>query len=154
DLSDLSYDFNALHLGLIAAGPDATDAIKGLTAALGHRHLLVHPDDETIWAWVGDKHKVDTSRLERLVSSHWPPQVALAIGKQGRGLHGWRLTHRQAKAALPIALRMSRRIVRYADVTLLASMLQDDLLATSLSEQYLIPIQRQRDGGKAARKTL
>jgi len=55
---------------------------------------------------------------------------------------------------LPIALRTSENAVRYADVALLASILQDDLLATSLREIYLKPLERDRDGGETIRKTL
>src|SRR4029077_6656331 len=62
--------------------------------------------------------------------------------------------HRQAKAALPVAERRGQVIVRYADVALLASMLRDDLLATSLRQLYLEPLARAKDGGKVARETL
>jgi DNA-binding PucR family transcriptional regulator len=64
------------------------------------------------------------------------------------------LTHQQASAALPIALRSPEPFVRYADVALLASILQDDLLASSLRELYLDPLERERDGGEVARRTL
>src|SRR5262249_23743954 len=43
---------------------------------------------------------------------------------------------------------------RYADVALEASMLQDELLVTSLRELYLNPLADERDGGEALRQTL
>ena len=49
-----------------------------------------------------------------------PAEVALAIGEPGQGLAGWRFSHRQAAAALPIALHSDRTHTRYADVALLA----------------------------------
>jgi DNA-binding PucR family transcriptional regulator len=78
----------------------------------------------------------------------------LALGDPAQGLVGWRLTHRQARATLPIAVRSSKPVVRYADVSLLASIMQDDLLATSLREQYLVPLSYERDGGQIFRSTL
>ena len=44
--------------------------------------------------------------------------------------------------------------MRYAEVALLASMLRDDLLVSSLEEIYLAPLARERDGGVVARATL
>jgi DNA-binding PucR family transcriptional regulator len=44
--------------------------------------------------------------------------------------------------------------VRYADVAMLAATLQNDVLATSLRELYLVPLERERDGGKTLRQTL
>jgi DNA-binding PucR family transcriptional regulator len=55
---------------------------------------------------------------------------------------------------MPIALRSPQVLVRYADVALLASILQDDLLATSLQQLYLAPLGAERDGGQALRETL
>ncbi|HWC47817.1 MAG TPA: helix-turn-helix domain-containing protein, partial [Solirubrobacterales bacterium] len=40
------------------------------------------------------------------------------------------------------------------DVAVLASLLRDDLGATSLRQLYLEPLESMRDGGKAARETL
>jgi hypothetical protein len=51
-------------------------------------------------------------------------------------------------------LRGPSGLVRYGDVALLASMLCDDLLSTSLRQLYLDPLKGERDGGKVARKTL
>ena len=42
----------------------------------------------------------------------------------------------------------------YADVALLAAIAADDLIATSLRQLYLAPLERARDGGKVARRTL
>jgi DNA-binding PucR family transcriptional regulator len=84
----------------------------------------------------------------------WPNRVSLAIGESSRGLAGWRLTHRQARAAVPVAKRSSTSSTRYSNVALVASMLQDDLLSTSLRELYLDPLSDERDGGEALRQTL
>jgi DNA-binding PucR family transcriptional regulator len=80
--------------------------------------------------------------------------MLVTVGEPGEGFLAWRLSHRQAKAALPIAERQGQPIVRYADVALQASIARDDLVTTSLHQLYLEPLERARDGGKAARETL
>jgi DNA-binding PucR family transcriptional regulator len=80
--------------------------------------------------------------------------VMLALGEPGRGLAGWRLTHRQAQAALLVALRRPRRCTRYADVALLASALTDEALATVLIDVYLAPLEDSRGSGPVLRETL
>jgi DNA-binding PucR family transcriptional regulator len=152
--TDLGYEFDAQHVGAIASGPGGTDAFRDLAAALDHRLLLVCRSAGTVWAWLGGRHGIDLDELERVASARWPKQVSLAVGEPGQGFAGWRLTHQQARAALLIALRSSKGYVRYADVAVLASMLQDDLLVTSLRERYLAPLAQERDGGEALRATL
>jgi hypothetical protein len=156
DSAELRYQFDGWHLGTIAAGPGAPQAMRDLAGVLDRRLLLLHcPDDETVWAWLGGRRRVDPEDLlESIVPETWPSHLSLALGEPSEGLAGWRLTHRQAAAALPIALRSPQVAVRYADVALLASMLQDDLLATSMRQLYLAPLAEARDGGEVARQTL
>ncbi len=154
DASELDYDLSAHHLGVIATGPEAADAIRDLATFFDCRLLLVNRGERAVWAWLGGRQKLGPDRVERLTDRGLPEQVSLAIGEPSRGLAGWRLTHQQAQAALPIALRSSERMVRYSDVALLASMLRDDLLAMSLRELYLTPLTAERDGGAVLRETL
>ena len=153
DTSEWAYDFEAHHLGLIASGPGANQAILDLGAALDRSLLVVPCAEDIVWAWLGGRRGLEGDPLKRLLGSGWPARVSLAIGEPGEGVSGWRLTHQQARAALPIALR-SDGPVRYADVALLASMLRDDLLTTSLRRLYLAPLECERDGGKVMRDTL
>jgi hypothetical protein len=154
DTSELAYEFEATHLGLIAKGRGVEEAIQELATALDRRLLLIHPGEGMTWAWLGGRRSVDREDLERIVSKALPSQAFLALGELGQGPSGWRLTHRQARAALPIALRTQEPFVSYGDVALLASILQDDLLATSLRRIFLEPLEDERDGGEAARATL
>jgi hypothetical protein len=154
DTSDLPYEFDAHHLGLISSGQGAGDALARLAKALDRRLLLVQRDDGTTWAWLGGRGEPGAERLELTLAKEWPPHFSLALGEPGQGLAGWRLTHRQAQAALPIALRSKDTCVRYSDVALLASVLRDDLLVTSLRQLYLEPLTREPDQGKTARDTL
>jgi PucR C-terminal helix-turn-helix domain/GGDEF-like domain len=154
DTSQLGYELDAWHLGVLVSGPGAAEAIRDFATALDRYLLLIRGGEGKTWAWLGGRHRVDPTEIERLISSNWPTPTALAVGEPAHGLAGWRLTHRQAQAAMPIALRSPRKLVRYVDVALPASMLQDDLLATSLRQLYLAPLSAERDGGKTLRKTL
>jgi len=154
DASGLGYDFEGHHLALIAIGDGAAETVRDLACALDRCLLSVRRDETTVWAWFGGRRAADLEELGRLLSAGWPAEVILSLGEPAHGLAGWRLSHRQARATLPIALRKGEGITRYGDVALLASMLQDDLLASSLRELYLKPLERDRDGGEAARETL
>lgn len=153
DTSQLDYDFEACHLGVTAKGTGAAEAVQALAAPLDRRLLLVHRSDGVVWGWLGGRQPLDVAELRRRATAP-PEQVSVALGEPARGLGGWRLTHQQARAALPIALRSPGTLMRYAEVSLLASIAQDELLATSLKALYLDPLQRERDGGGVARETL
>ncbi len=154
DFSDLAYDLDRHHLGVVASGPEAPRALQDLAKALDRRLLLIRHDEEQVWAWFGGQLPIDPGGMQSRISQRWPAGVPVAIGEPAQGLPGWRLTHRQARAALPIALHSPGRLVRYIDVALLASMLRDDLLATSLREIYLAPLAEERDQGETSRETL
>jgi PucR C-terminal helix-turn-helix domain/GGDEF-like domain len=154
DTSEFDYEFDAWHVGVLAVGEDAPAAVRALAGALDRRLLLVSGGERPVWAWFGGRRKIATTELERVLKSTWPRGVSLAIGEPAEGLPGWRLTHEQARAVLPVAMRSPDTYIRYADAALLASMLQDDLLATSLRELYLMPLAGERDGGEILRQTL
>jgi PucR C-terminal helix-turn-helix domain/GGDEF-like domain len=154
DTSELAYDFGGAHLALVGAGPEVGDAMRDLAPGLDRRLLTVCRGQGEVWGWLGGRQPLEMEELVRHVRERWPARMPLAIGEPAAGLTGWRLTHRQARAALPIAQRDHESCVRYADVALLAAVLQDDLLAASLCRLYLEPLERARDGGKIARETL
>lgn len=152
DSSDLDYDFDGCHLGLVAHGRGAIELVAALAEPLEYRRLLVERE-EAVWLWFGSRLPLDPAAMERdLPVSRLT--VALAIGEPAEGIAGWRLTHQQAQAVLPVARARGGGVTHYADAALLASTLQDDLLATSLRRMYLDPLSADRDGGVISRKTL
>jgi PucR-like helix-turn-helix protein/diguanylate cyclase with GGDEF domain len=153
DTAELAYRLEDHHLGAVTAGPGAMAALRELATALDRRLLFVEREEEVVWAWLGGRTQISAEELKAKLTT-WPERLPLAFGEPGHGLTGWRLTHRQARAAWPIALRGPERIVCYAEVALLAATLQDDLFATSLRQLYLDPLEAERDGGQAARATL
>lgn len=148
------YDFEANHLGVVAAGSGAGEALRALSERLDRSLLLAQPDERICWAWLGGRLRLKPSELEILIEFPWPDRIAVACGEPARGFAGWRQTHRQAAAALGVAERRTGRAVRYADVALLAAVLKDDLTLTSLRELYLQPLGQERDRGESAKKTL
>jgi len=151
ETSELNYDLGLFHVGLVAHGPEAADTIRALATRMDKRLLLVRRPDESVWAWLGSGRPRDLgTEIPELERSG----ITVALGEPSGDVNGWRLTHRQAKATLPIALRGRESVVRYADVALLASILEDDLLTTSLPALFLAPLEHQRDGGDEAQRTL
>jgi hypothetical protein len=154
DASDLAYDFEGHHVALVAQGAEAGRAIKQISSSLDRRLLSVPSGEGTQWGWLGSSRRTDVARLRTVAARTLPDGVRLALGEPAEGMEGWRLTHRQARAALPIAVREKEPVVRYADVALIASIASDELLVKSLRQLYLEPLSEERDGGKALRCTL
>jgi hypothetical protein len=151
----LDYDFDGHHLGLMVKGEGAHEAMRGLAAALDRRLLADPHQEEPAWAcWLGGRARIGSEEAARALGSISPDSIIAAIGEPAEGIAGWRLSHRQAKAALPIAERRGEPVLRYADVAVLASILRDDLGTTSLRQLYLQPLKTTKDGGKIARETL
>jgi PucR C-terminal helix-turn-helix domain/GGDEF-like domain len=154
DPGELGYDLELWHVGVIAVGKGAEAGIRALATALDRRLLLVHRGEETFWAWLGGIRRMGRDDLERLVAWEWPGQVRVATGEPAKGLVGWRFSHEQAGAALPIAMGGAATHVRYADVALLASMLKDEVLLRSLDELYLAPLAAGAIGEETLCETL
>ena len=154
DTTELRYGFEGCHLGLLASGPGAAEALAALARSLDARLLTVRREEGVLWAWLGSRRRLDPAEVEALAGGEPAEGPVLAIGEAGEGIAGWRLSHRQAKAALSVALRGGDRVVRYADVALLACALGDELLRTGLRDLYSAPLEAGRDGGATLRRTL
>ena len=155
DHSELGYELDGHHLALMAKGEGAEDLIRDLAGAVDRRLLAVQREEEPTWAcWLGGRRQLTSERALAALPGEIPAGVFVTVGEPGEGLSGWRFSHRQAKAALPIAERRAQSLVRYPDVALLAAIAGDDLIASSLRQLYLAPLERARDGGKVSRETL
>jgi len=155
DRAELGYDVDGCHLGAIAIGPAAGEALRNVAAEIGSRLLCVLRGEDAAWGWLGHWRPLAVREVERAVEGPGVAAgVSLALGEPERGIEGWRLTHMQAQAALRVALLSRQPLTRYADVALLASVLRDDALAGSLVEIYLSPLGDRRNGGAVLRETL
>jgi sugar diacid utilization regulator len=154
DASSLQYTLDGFHLGLVIAGQDLAAPLQELRKKATSRLLLLEPSDEIHWIWLGGSRQVVLATLNCLLKLTWPPQTAIAYGDPAESLDGWRLTHRQAAAALPLAQQGPDRVVRYTRAALLVTALQDDLLASSLRQAYLAPLEGEPGSGHTAKDTL
>jgi hypothetical protein len=152
DADQLEYELDRWHLGLVVCGPSLTRVLRETAALLGCRLLIVQRSDTTAWAWLGSRREIISTALERHLGGG-VGGARMAIGEPASGIEGFRLTHRQARAALSVAERMAQPLTRYADVALLAAALQDDALAESLVSLYLSPLGEESEGA-ALRETL
>jgi hypothetical protein len=161
DASRLAYDFDLHHVALVALGAKALEAVGDFASAAGPVHLIVPRGEGLVWGWVGSCECFTSEGLDVLASDSREAarrrrtgETRLAIGEPGQGLAGWRLSHHQAKAALAVAQMGSDTVVRYADVAMLATILKDELLMSSLQHLYLEPLDGERGGGEELRRTL
>jgi DNA-binding PucR family transcriptional regulator len=155
DHSKLGYDLDDHHLAVMAKGEGAGELMRRFAKAVDRRLLSVQREEEPVWAcWLGGRRQLTPEQAMAAIAGEVPDGVFVTVGEPGEGLQGWRFSHLQAKAALPVAERRSQPVVRYADVALLASITRDDLVAASLRQFYLAPLEQARDGGKVARETL
>jgi DNA-binding PucR family transcriptional regulator len=154
-LVELRYDIHASwHLGLVATGARAEVVVGTLKSSLSQGLLVVPQDDGIIWVWFARSRKPAVAEIERMLPAGEQPGVSVAIGEPGQGIDGWRQTHREAQAALLVALCEPQRFARYADCHFLAAARQIDTLANALQQKYLTPLRGERDGGATLRKTL
>lgn len=153
EASDLAYDFDLWHIGMILIGGNAKGTVGLLAKRLGYRSLCVERDNETVWAWLGCVHRPPVAKLERSLVDH-APEVSAAIGEPRTGLEGWRLTHREAQIGLQVMLQKPRRFTRGSDVVLLAGVLRDDTLVRSLLDTYIGPLEECANSGRILRETL
>jgi len=153
DPSPLGYDFDGHHVGLAVIADRPNDAIQALAANFDCRLLLVRPMERTAWAWLGGRCRIDPTEIHRVATAVGGVN-GFAIGEPAEGLDGWRLTHRQAVAAVLVAEQGDESVVRYADVPLIAAVAESDLLGSSLRQLFIEPLERDRDGGSKAFETL
>ncbi len=150
---ELDYDLDAWHIGVVAIGARALEFVRTVAAATGCEHLSVSPGGSTVWVWFGRRRQPTAVDIKQL-SSGRPEGVSVAMGEPRQGIEGWRLTHREAQAALLVARRKPPGLTRCSDVLLEAAMLHHDALATSLVETFLSPLDGLGYRGQTARDTL
>jgi PucR C-terminal helix-turn-helix domain/GGDEF-like domain len=154
EVSELSYEFDLWHLGLIVKGDVADRALQVLAANRGQRLLSVSSSTELLWVWLGTRSRPTAEEIEDILCpAGWPAKLLVAAGEPARGLDGWRLTHWQAQEALRASLA-SQRPSRYADVSLLTLVLQNDVATRSLTDIFLTPLGPRHGKGEVVRRTL
>jgi hypothetical protein len=142
--TDLGYRLDGCHVGVIAIGARAELECRALAESLGCDLLSVPCDEGRVWAWFGSPRQIEIVKLARLAEGR--TTLSLAAGEPRRDLEGWRLTHEEARATLPVALLEPAGFTRYSDVALVADALQNEAACKSLIDRYLEPWNKPRDG--------
>jgi PucR C-terminal helix-turn-helix domain/GGDEF-like domain len=157
--AELGYELDALHLGVIARGSGAAALVEDLAEGCERKLLLVPAGEEVVCGWLGGQRRPAPGEIECVLVARgdWGG-VSLAIGEPGRGLDGWRQTHRQAQMALSVALCGPPGLTRFADVAVLAPMVVNRALGGWLVESFLAPLDHDEEGprsdGAVLRETL
>jgi hypothetical protein len=155
DTTKLEYTLGGRwHLGMIAVGAGAGPLLKRLATTFDCQLLPIERGEQAVWGWLGSRVRVPTREVAQFQENEDSDGVSLAIGEPARGFDGWRLTHRQAQAALWVALRRRQPVTCYAEDLLIAAALRDDVLARSLRDIYFLPLQDKGDGGVILCETL
>lgn len=154
DFVELGYELQDWHVAAVTSDGASTEVLGEIGAALDRRVLEVRQQDGQSWVWLGGRRQLDMSEFLESLARRWPGDVPLALGEPGEGMSGWRLSHRQARAVWSVGNRGGKGITRYADVALLASMLRDELLTTSLHQMFIEPLEAERDGSRVLMETL
>jgi sugar diacid utilization regulator len=144
DASELGYQFDAWHTGMILTGVGAAAVARRLAGGLGCELLLVSRGEKAAWTWLGRRRRLEAVELERFVETCKARGVTLVVGEPGQGFTGWRLTHLQARATQRVAMCSARPVMRYSDVALQALVLLNEDLADSFIDLYLAPLKRNR----------
>jgi len=151
---DFDYDLRNFHVATVGHGSNFDQAIRKLAVRLGAVSLLVEGDDGLQWAWIGRRDRLDSGQISIELAGALGRDLRIGVGEPAQGRAGWRLSHNQARAALSVAGRTRKEVVRYADVALLASAIKDEVLTTSLRALYLEPLEDERGDGETLRHTL
>ena len=153
DAAGLDYELDAWHLGLVLTSSRPDVAARTLSAGLNRQLLVVPQGNDGAWAWLGGRQRTMVDEVERYLGAGVLGDVTVAAGEPHWGLEGWRLTHHEARAAQQVMMRRPQPLIQASDVILLAAVLRDEMLAQSLRETYLAPLD-DGDSGLGLRETL
>lgn len=153
DAAGLDYELDVWHLGLVITSSRPDVVARTLSAGLKRQLLVVPQGNDSAWAWLGGRARPMVDDVQRYLGSGVLGDVALAVGEPHWGLEGWRLTHHEARAAQQVMMRRPQPLIRASEVILLAAVLRDEMLAQSLRETYLAPLD-EGDSGLGLRETL
>jgi PucR C-terminal helix-turn-helix domain/GGDEF-like domain len=152
--ASLGYDLDLHHMGIIATGLGATDAIKALARNLDHQLLLVGVEDGLVMGWLGSH--MNGVRPRRLLRDFEPPAgTTLAVGNVRSGYEGLRRTHREASDAHAVSCRRQpHAITLYDDVILEVLALRDEKAAREFIADVLGDLDQDEKGSQRLRATL
>jgi hypothetical protein len=115
--SHFDVDLNHYHLGFVAWGEGADDAVRKLGGALGRPVLLTLRLHNNWWGWISGSRPLDPRGQEKLRSFDPGPGIRIAFGLEGFGEAGLRSTNHQALRAQWVA-PAGPSVIHYGDVAI------------------------------------
>jgi hypothetical protein len=152
--TDLDFDLDQHHLGLLAWGTAGDEAARQLAASLRRPLLMVAPLGHLWWGWISGQKPFDSSEQRVVEFFELPAGAGLAIGLQEIGPRGFRATHRQAKRARMLSPPGALTTTRYADVAVEALATENEQEARSFVERELGVLGDETTASGRIRETL
>ncbi|WP_445399522.1 helix-turn-helix domain-containing protein [Streptomyces sp. LE64] len=143
------YDLNAEHVAVVAQGPAAA-CLAAFARECEQSAFAVFTDRSVVWAWfssVGPE-TVREAVWER-AQRGW-----LGAGEPGKGVAGFRRTHREAQSASRVCSWTGRRSARFADIEPEAIGLADIDATRALVHRRLGQLAEEGARHDSLRKTL
>lgn len=149
----LDYEVEqAWHVCVIAAGKGCDQVLGRIKARLKGGMLVVSLADGTRLAWLCT---ADRARLDGLADGlEADPLVRLCISDSRHRMSGFHQAYSEAERAWPVACQAAQTVTRAGDVTLLAALHGNAVLARLHRERYLNPLETLPFGGQQALETL
>lgn len=149
----IDYPFDGWHVGMLLVGKGGDDCARSIAAGIGRRVLAVARPEAVTWAWIGGRERPRLPELEATVEEHGRG-ISVGIGEPRRALAGWRHSHQEARAAFQVMRHRPRPLTKAREVLLLAAVLRDEMLAQSLRDTYMAPLDDFGSSAGALRETL
>jgi DNA-binding PucR family transcriptional regulator len=153
EAAELGYDLTATHLGVLAWGPDAAEALRDLAGQLDSRLLVIGVREQTFWGWLG-RTASSGDRAESLRRFAPPAGTRLAAGGEASGVEGFRRTHAEAQSARRGARSQTRAVTLYEDVVLETLAARDSAAAAAFVAAELRGIDGDDATSRKLRETL
>lgn len=155
----LGYELRRHHVALrVSSGANEVEglerAVREAAAALGSDPLVIPSGAARHDVWCGSFEPFDTVELERYRP---PPGVAIAFGKAGEGIAGFRTSHAQAVEATRVYWLGDGRlapVVGYASVELVALLANDVPRARRFVADQLGELAADDEGAERLRQTV
>jgi hypothetical protein len=155
EMDELNYEVpTRWHLGMVAVGAEAVEALRRLKAASGRALLCVPADEGTLWASLATKGELTFAQFKLLLSTNGCSDAPLATGDPGKGLEGLRQSHEEAQVAVQLTGRESCGPTRCADILPIAGALQSEAIIGMYRKSYICPLDKLPKGGQPTRKAL
>jgi DNA-binding PucR family transcriptional regulator len=151
---DDTYRFAAWHLAMIVSAGTPMHELQGLAARLESQALIVAQADGTHWVWLGRQQPIYYAEVKRQLMTGSKPELKFALGESRWGIVGWRVSHREARAAQQVLKHQTRSVARCGEVALVAALARDEMLCRALVDAYLRPLDGRGTTGTTLRNTL